>query len=379
MIDEEYDGDLENSGNARMLFPVRLDAADFNGDVGRWVFDWTEQGFDENGAYEDAPGGRSGTKEDGPFLYHIADLVLSQDGVPCYAWARLKGIINGQPEYEVVNVGVADAVLDDLGGTYITSDWTAIDGVIAERTQIRQVFRGLKHFLWALCVGDCRDNAGSPNVSELMNLWFGTTGTSTLNVQGYPYPWNDIAVAESYTPHQSRDKPVQGLIRVAQLDGDLDVGSVVQAMSLYVRRRGSSPNKGSRVVLYSQPTQTNAAVDPAVGKFYTFILLGDRDGSGNKPAYAVCDGMREYGAVDPVYVGRWQTVAGLSFSGGLMTGGTLAVNLTTDVTGVLPVASGGTGLGTTPSGGQILIGNGVGYTLTSTIGAGTTIDGGTAP
>ena len=48
------------------------------------------------------------------------------------------------------------------------------------------------------------------------------------------------------------------------------------------------------------------------------------------------------------------------------------VTLTTDVTGVLPVTNGGTNLSTTPTNGQLLIGNGTGYTL-STITAGTAI------
>jgi hypothetical protein len=48
------------------------------------------------------------------------------------------------------------------------------------------------------------------------------------------------------------------------------------------------------------------------------------------------------------------------------------IPLTTGVTGVLPVANGGTNLSTTPSNGQLLIGNGTGYTL-STLTAGANI------
>jgi len=46
-----------------------------------------------------------------------------------------------------------------------------------------------------------------------------------------------------------------------------------------------------------------------------------------------------------------------------------AVDLTADITGILPVANGGTGIGTIPANGQVLIGNGAGYTL-STLSAG---------
>ena len=40
-----------------------------------------------------------------------------------------------------------------------------------------------------------------------------------------------------------------------------------------------------------------------------------------------------------------------------------AINLTTEVTGILPIANGGTNLSTTPTNGQLLIGNGTDYTL----------------
>lgn len=44
------------------------------------------------------------------------------------------------------------------------------------------------------------------------------------------------------------------------------------------------------------------------------------------------------------------------------------VNLTTDVTGILPIANGGTNLSTVPTSGQLLIGNGTGYTLSTLTG-----------
>jgi hypothetical protein len=47
-----------------------------------------------------------------------------------------------------------------------------------------------------------------------------------------------------------------------------------------------------------------------------------------------------------------------------------AVNLTSDISGTLPIANGGTNLSTTPANGQLLIGNGTGYTL-GTIATGT--------
>jgi hypothetical protein len=58
-------------------------------------------------------------------------------------------------------------------------------------------------------------------------------------------------------------------------------------------------------------------------------------------------------------------------AGGQLTTGN--VSLTTDVTGTLSVARGGTGLGTAPTNGQLLIGNGTGYTL-NTLTAGSNIN-----
>ena len=64
-------------------------------------------------------------------------------------------------------------------------------------------------------------------------------------------------------------------------------------------------------------------------------------------------------------------------NGGTGSTSTTFVNLTTNVTGTLPVANGGTGLATTPSNGQIDIGNGTGFTRTTlTQGSGITITNG---
>ncbi|OGM63284.1 hypothetical protein A3A76_04530, partial [Candidatus Woesebacteria bacterium RIFCSPLOWO2_01_FULL_39_23] len=49
------------------------------------------------------------------------------------------------------------------------------------------------------------------------------------------------------------------------------------------------------------------------------------------------------------------------------------ISLTTEVTGILPIANGGTGVSTTPTNGQLLIGNGTGYTVAN-LSEGTGID-----
>lgn len=63
---------------------------------------------------------------------------------------------------------------------------------------------------------------------------------------------------------------------------------------------------------------------------------------------------------------------------GALTTGAISLSTATDVTGVLPVGNGGTGISTTPTANQILVGNGAGYSLkTLTAGTGISIvDGG---
>lgn len=65
-------------------------------------------------------------------------------------------------------------------------------------------------------------------------------------------------------------------------------------------------------------------------------------------------------------------------SGSLTLGGTLSgVSLTTQVTGTLPIGNGGTGITSTPTNGQLLIGNGTGYTAaTITAGSGVSVTNG---
>jgi len=62
-------------------------------------------------------------------------------------------------------------------------------------------------------------------------------------------------------------------------------------------------------------------------------------------------------------------------SGSLTLGGTLSgVSLTSAVTGTLPIGNGGTGITSTPTNGQLLIGNGTGYTAaTITAGSGVSV------
>lgn len=75
--------------------------------------------------------------------------------------------------------------------------------------------------------------------------------------------------------------------------------------------------------------------------------------------------------------GKNGTYGGLQFTSGLLTGGSLAVSGSSITTGTIGIGVGGTGVTTTPTNGQLLIGNGTGYTLaTLTAGSHVTITNG---
>ena len=106
--------------------------------------------------------------------------------------------------------------------------------------------------------------------------------------------------------------------------------------------------------------------------------------TGTLPATAGGTGLNSYTTGDILYatsasvVGKLADVAvgNVLLSGGVGAAPTYGkVDLTTTVTGTLPVANGGTGLSSTPANGQIDIGNGTGFTrATLTAGAGISIN-----
>jgi hypothetical protein len=81
---------------------------------------------------------------------------------------------------------------------------------------------------------------------------------------------------------------------------------------------------------------------------------------------------------DIIFGGTSGAPTRLGTATGFLKGGTTpswsSINLTSDVTGTLPIGTGGTGVTITPANGQLLIGNGTGYTVsTLTGGSGVTI------
>lgn len=94
-------------------------------------------------------------------------------------------------------------------------------------------------------------------------------------------------------------------------------------------------------------------------------------------------GQSSYAVGDILYADSTTTLARLAAAatGNVLLSGTAPswgkVGLTTHVSGTLPVGNGGTGVATTPTNGQVLIGNGSGYTLaTISGGAGITVTNG---
>jgi hypothetical protein len=118
---------------------------------------------------------------------------------------------------------------------------------------------------------------------------------------------------------------------------------------------------------YPSFTVTNTAPDQTV----TISGNGLISVSGTYPSFTVSATEGFSGTVTSIDVSS--TVSGLTFSGGPVTNSGVIT-----MAGTLGISSGGTGLSGTPTIGQLLIGNGSGYTLaTLTQGSGVTITSGT--
>lgn len=118
---------------------------------------------------------------------------------------------------------------------------------------------------------------------------------------------------------------------------------------------------------YPSFTVTNTAPDQTV----TISGNGLISVTGTYPSFTVSATEGFSGTVTSIDMSS--TVSGLTFSGGPVTdSGTITM------AGTLGISSGGTGLGATPTNGQLLVGNGSGFTLTTlTQGSGVTITSGT--
>jgi hypothetical protein len=102
-----YDGDDYTVDPYKMLFPVHLTDSVQTGGI--WYYTWKEQSFNASG-YLDADSPRSGDKSTGPSF--MVEVNNQQVTTPAYAWARLRGIVLGQPLFEFLG-GLPDSLADD--------------------------------------------------------------------------------------------------------------------------------------------------------------------------------------------------------------------------------------------------------------------------
>jgi hypothetical protein len=207
---------------------------------------------------------------------------------------------------------------------------------------------GSPSFVNLTLTGDASINGGDLNTTQTTFNLINTTAT-TLNIGGSA---SVISVGAS-----------AGQINAA---GDMNVasGKVYKINNTQVL---SSTTLGSAVVNSSLTSVGTIAT----GTWNATTIAVNRGGTG----------LTSYTSGDIVYASASTTLAKLSGAAtgnSLISGGTTGapswgkIGLTTHVSGTLPISNGGTNVSSTPSNGQLLIGNGTGYTL-STLTAGTNI------
>jgi hypothetical protein len=83
------------------LFPVQLTGSVSTTFSGTWTYDWEEQTFTPSGGFTTLPNCRFGSKVSGPFLVELNNQNVCSGSASPFAWARLRGMVLGQPYYEV--------------------------------------------------------------------------------------------------------------------------------------------------------------------------------------------------------------------------------------------------------------------------------------
>lgn len=100
------------------------------------------------------------------------------------------------------------------------------------------------------------------------------------------------------------------------------------------------------------------------------VTVRNNSGSSSAGNRIFCPGYADYELRPGHACTLWYDTADLVWRFKSTTDEVELVDLATGVTGLLPVANGGTGLASAPGAGEVLVGNGAGYTLTASLGVG---------
>lgn len=236
------------------------------------------------------------------------------------------------------NTGAGETYVCDTAGT-ITFGTTAITFVQVSSTQIYSAGTGLTltgtQFSLTSPVATTLGGTGLTTFGAANRAIY-SSGTTTLTAGTLP-------TAAGGTGHTSY---TDGQLLIGKSsDGSLDKGTLTAGT-------GISITNGSAAI-----TVTNSAPDQVV----TLTGGGTTVVSGSYPNFSITSADQYVGTVTSV--SGTGTVNGLTLTGtvtstgSLTLGGTLSVNLATDVTGTLPVANGGTGLNNFTTG-AVILGNG---------------------
>lgn len=236
------------------------------------------------------------------------------------------------------NTGAGETYVCNTAGT-ITFGTTAITFVQVSSTQIYSAGTGLTltgtQFSLTSPVATTLGGTGLTTFGAANRAIY-SSGTTTLTAGTLP-------TAAGGTGHTSY---TDGQLLIGKSsDGSLDKGTLTAGT-------GISITNGSAAI-----TVTNSAPDQVV----TLTGGGTTVVSGSYPNFSITSADQYVGTVTSV--SGTGTVNGLTLTGtvtstgSLTLGGTLSVNLATDVTGTLPVANGGTGLNNFTTG-AVILGNG---------------------
>jgi hypothetical protein len=296
-----------------------------------YVYSWKEMVPDPAGTgYEDADPGRTGDADDQP-AYEINDVELA---VGTLVQIRCRGVQDGELRFEIDTGATSNPptglTVKEFDGSPSYTKITSLEIDQAQGGVVTQPALGRAKVSWADATASqagvvstsAQTFAGYKHFSAITSGPAFHVGAALTS----PFPY--AGTEEYYTITGS------GYYRVGQA-GSPFTG---EFFGLSYADKGISWSSGTSVLFSGGRVQ--ASTQFAVG-------VTDVDAS--------CE------------LGQTGTYAGLAVTGGIITGGSVSVDLTSDVTGSLPIANSGTGLTTTPPDGSILTGTGSGYQQSSAV------------